>query len=77
MKAEQKIKSLLERAERHVTTGLNSLVDLSIPEATQLARAVMYISIGSSALTIAKASVTLVEQTGTITALLREILNKK
>jgi len=77
MKAEQKIKSLLERAERHVTTGLNSLVDLSIPEATQLARAVMYISIGSSALTIAKASVTLIEQTGTITALLREILNKK
>jgi len=77
MKAEQKIKSLLERAERHVTIGLNSLVDLSIPESTQLARAVMYLAVGNSALTIAKATTTITEQTGTIVSLLREIINKK
>jgi len=77
MKIEQKLKSLLDRSERHIINGLNSIVDLSIPEATQLARGTMYITIGHSMLTIAKAVATLAEQTGAIRALLQESINSK
>ena len=72
MQTEQRMKSLLERAEQHVTIGLNSIVDLSIPETLAISRATLAITAGFALISMAKSMATLVQQTGAIVSLMKE-----
>lgn len=77
MQQQQKLKQLLNRAERHLEKGLDSIVDLPISEATALSNAALALVAGYTLLSIAKSMSTLVEQTGSIVNLMRENVKKE
>lgn len=77
MQQQQKLKQLLNRAERHLEKGLDSIVDLPISEATALSNAALDLVAGYTLLSIAKSMSTLVEQTGSIVNLMRENVKKE